>query len=118
MVYFLKMEEGMTMADHLNLFNMIITQLTSIGVSISEERCWLILLSSLPNSWDHFVMVIGYTTTQLMMDKVLLNPTKGTIESTQIRSLFKTMCKSKEECYKVVFDSRGNESIVSLEMVE
>ena len=64
------MDEGTTVADHLNVFNMVIAQLTSIGVFVSEEEHSMLLLCSLPDSWDHPVMAIRSTTTQLKMDEV------------------------------------------------
>ena len=70
-LYSLKMDEGTGVADHLNALNMVIAQLTSVGVSVSEEEHCMLLLCSLLDSWDHLVMAIGSTTTQLKMDEVV-----------------------------------------------
>lgn len=40
-------------------------------MSISEEECCMLLLSSLPDLWDHLVMAIGSTTTKFKMDEVV-----------------------------------------------
>ena len=61
----------MVLVDDLNAFNMVIVQLTSVGVSIREEESCMLLLCLLPNSWDHLVMAIGSTTIQLKMDEVV-----------------------------------------------
>ena len=49
-LYSLKMDDGRTMEDHLNVSNMVIAQLTSIDVSISEEEAYMLLLCSLLDS--------------------------------------------------------------------
>ena len=71
-LYSLKIDGGTTVADHLNSFNMVIAQLTSVGVSIDEEDQCMLLLYSLPNSWDHLVIAIESTTTKLKMDEVVI----------------------------------------------
>nr|MCH9869693.1 retrotransposon gag domain-containing protein [Serratia marcescens] len=47
----LKMGEGTSVADHVNEFNVIITQLASVDIMFPDEIKALILLSSLPESW-------------------------------------------------------------------
>ncbi|KAJ0076931.1 hypothetical protein Patl1_35721 [Pistacia atlantica] len=46
----LKMREGASMTEHMNDFNTIINQLSSIKIDFGEEVCALILMASLPNS--------------------------------------------------------------------
>jgi len=70
-LYSLKMEEGASITDHLNLFNMIIAQLTSVGVKIEDEDHCMLLLCSLLDTWDHLVMAIGSTTTTFKMEDVV-----------------------------------------------
>ena len=41
-------------------------------MSVDEEDRCMLLLCSLPNSWDHLVMAIRSTTTQLKMDVVVV----------------------------------------------
>lgn len=65
------MDEGTFVADHLNVFNMIVAELTSVGVKIDDEDRCMLLLCSLPDSWDHLVMTIGSTTTTFTMEGVV-----------------------------------------------
>ena len=54
----------------------------------------------------------------LMMHKVLLKPAKETAEPVQRKSLFKTMCKAKGKCCKLVIDNGSTDNLVSQEKVE
>ena len=46
----MKMSEGGSIADHLNKFNTVTSQLTSIKVNFDEEVRALLILCSLPES--------------------------------------------------------------------
>jgi len=48
----LKMPENTPVAQHLNEFNTIINQLSSVEINFDDEIQALIVLASLPNSWD------------------------------------------------------------------
>jgi hypothetical protein len=50
-LYQLRMEEGTDIRDHLNVFNRLTTQLSSVETKIEEEDHALLLLSSLPSSY-------------------------------------------------------------------
>jgi hypothetical protein len=49
----------------------------------------------------------------LMMNKVLLKPEKEKVDPTQRKALFRTMCKVKGKCCKMVIDNGSTENIVS-----
>ena len=53
-----------------------------------------------------------------MMNKVLLKPKKESEEPTQRKDLFRTMCKIKGKCCKMVIESGSTRNLVSTEMVE
>ena len=64
------MEEGKELRKHLDEFNRIILELNNIGVRIDEEDQGIILLSSLPKSFEHFVDTILYGKESLTMADV------------------------------------------------
>ena len=54
----------------------------------------------------------------VMMNKLLLNPTKEIVELAQKKTLSGTVCKAKWMCYKVVINSGSIDNMVYKEMVE
>ena len=54
----LKMPKGGSVVEHLNSFDTVVNQLVSIGIKFDDEICALILLASLPNSWEPMRAVI------------------------------------------------------------
>ena len=54
----------------------------------------------------------------LLLKRVLLKAEKETRELAQRKSLFRTTCKSKEKCCKVIIDSGSTDNLVSIEMVD
>jgi hypothetical protein len=63
-LYSLRMKEGTEIVDHLNTFNTLLVQLTSMGVKFESEDKEITLLCSFPASWDHFVTSISFSTTE------------------------------------------------------
>ena len=61
-LYSLHMKKSLDLLEHLNIFNMLNTQLSSFGVNYEDEYKALLLLASLPIPFDHLV-------TTLMCDK-------------------------------------------------
>jgi hypothetical protein len=57
-LYSLRMKEGTKFVDHLNVFNTLLCQLTSMDVKIDEEDKAVTLLCSLPESWNHLITSI------------------------------------------------------------
>ena len=55
----LKMVEGTPAAQHLNEFNNITNQLSSMEIVFDDEIRALIVLASLPNSWEATRMVVN-----------------------------------------------------------
>ena len=54
----------------------------------------------------------------LVLNKVLLKPVKETVEQTQRKALFRTVCKSHRKCCKLIIDSGSTDNVVATEMVE
>jgi hypothetical protein len=55
----MKMLEGGSVADHLNEFNTVTNQLSFVKVDFDDEVRALLILCSLPESWNYLVMVIS-----------------------------------------------------------
>ena len=48
----LRMQEGASVVEHMNNFNTVVNQLVAVGIKFEDEVCALILLASLPNTWE------------------------------------------------------------------
>ena len=62
----MRMKEGTKIADHLNLFNTLIFQLSSMDVKIDDEDKAVNLLCTLPKSWGQVVSFISLSTTDTL----------------------------------------------------
>ena len=70
-LYNLRMRDGDSVAKHLNAFNIVISQLVSVEIKISDEDKCISLLCSLPDLWDSLVVAIGSNTTAFKFDRVV-----------------------------------------------
>ena len=64
------MEEGNSLANHIDNFNMIILDLEDINVKLEDEDKAIIMLSSLPPSYEHFVDTLLYGRQSITMADV------------------------------------------------
>jgi hypothetical protein len=55
----MNMSEGGSVADHLNEFNTVTNQLSSVKVDFDDEVRALLILFSLPESWNGLVMAVS-----------------------------------------------------------
>jgi hypothetical protein len=73
----LRYKEGTPIADHLNEFQGIINQLSSMGITFEDEVKALLLLGSLPDTWETFKVIVcnsapnGVVAWNLVKTKVL-----------------------------------------------
>ena len=74
------MQQGKSAEDHLDDFNKIILDLTNLGVNIEEEDQAIIMLSSLPKLYEHFVDTILYR-----KDTLTISEVKAALNSKQIQ---------------------------------
>jgi hypothetical protein len=70
-LYNLRMRDGDSVAEHLNTFNTVVSQLVSVEIKISDEDKCISLLCYLPDSWDSLVVAIGSNTTSFKFDEVV-----------------------------------------------
>jgi hypothetical protein len=70
-IYNLRMRDGDSVAENLNTFNTMVSQLVSVEIKISDEDKCINLLCSLPDSWDSLVVAICSNTTALNFDEVV-----------------------------------------------
>ncbi|GKV28962.1 hypothetical protein SLEP1_g37944 [Rubroshorea leprosula] len=78
----LKYKEGKNVSEHLNKFQEILNELVTGKLAIDDEVQALILLSSLPDSWETLVVTLsnstrdGEMTLQLVKDSILSEESK------------------------------------------
>jgi len=61
------MKEVTMLLEHLNFFNKVINELLAVDVKIDEEDKTLILLSSLPQSYDYIFITMLYIKETLIL---------------------------------------------------
>ena len=67
-LYNLQIKEGIHILQHLNTFNMNLSDLLAIEVMLEKEDKALLLLSSLLSSYDHLTTTIKYRKETLELD--------------------------------------------------
>eukprot|EP00253_Pinus_taeda_P033001 PITA_33001 len=70
-LYNLRMKDGDSVTEHLNAFNIVVSQLSSVDIKISDEDKCISLLCSLLDSWDSLVIAIGSNATALQFDEIV-----------------------------------------------
>ncbi|KAH9723371.1 retrovirus-related pol polyprotein from transposon TNT 1-94-like protein [Citrus sinensis] len=73
-------EEGTTMKNYLDEFNKLILDLENVNINLEDEDIALILLSSLPDSYEHFVDTLLYGRQTLTLKDV-----KSALESKDLK---------------------------------
>ncbi|KAH9704742.1 Integrase catalytic domain-containing protein [Citrus sinensis] len=81
-LYMFSMKEGTAMKDHLDEFNKLILDLENVNVMLEDEDRALILLSSLPDSYEHFVDTLLYGRQTLTLKDV-----KNALESKDLKKI-------------------------------
>ncbi|KAL4282749.1 hypothetical protein GQ457_16G016450 [Hibiscus cannabinus] len=69
-LYGLKMQEGHDLAQHVNVFNQIITDLIQLDVKIEDEDREMILLCSLP-PYEHMVTSLAYGKETINVEEII-----------------------------------------------
>ena len=59
-LYKLSMQEGSDLVEHMNAFNQIVTDLARLSVKVDDEDRAILLLCSLPPSYEHLITTLTY----------------------------------------------------------
>eukprot|EP00253_Pinus_taeda_P025775 PITA_25775 len=70
-LYNMRMKDGDSETEHLNAFNIMVSQLLSVDIKISDKDKCISFLCSLPDSWDNLVIAIGSNATALQFDEIV-----------------------------------------------
>ena len=66
------MQEGSDLAEHINVFNQLITDLGKVDVKIDEEDRAIILLCSLSGSYEHLITTLTYGKEDVKVDEIFI----------------------------------------------
>eukprot|EP00253_Pinus_taeda_P004867 PITA_04867 len=66
-----RMKDGDSVTEHLNVFNTVVNQLSSVDIKILDEDKCISLLCSLPDLWDSLVIAMGSNATSLQFDEIV-----------------------------------------------
>lgn len=69
-LYKLKMDEGGNLMDHMNVFNGYLDQLRKVDVKVEEEDKALLLLTSLPDSYENLVTTLLHGKDTVSLEQV------------------------------------------------
>ena len=58
-LFHIRMDENHIVTYHLNVYNTLLSQITSVGIKMAQEDKCITLLCSLPDSLDNLIVAIG-----------------------------------------------------------
>ena len=82
-LYTLRMKEGSVVKEHLDAFNSIIMDLGNVDIKVDSKDQALILLCSLPRSYDAFVNTLLYG-----KDSISLEDVSSALKSRELKKSF------------------------------
>ena len=98
----LKMAKNASVAQHLNEFNTITNQLSSVKIDFDDEIHALIVLASLPNSWEAMRMAVSNS---IGKEKLKYNDIRDLILAKEIRRRYAG--KTSRSGYALNLETRG-----------
>jgi hypothetical protein len=126
-LYLLRMSDGSSVTKHLNVFNTVLSQLSSVDIKITEEEKCISLLCSLPDSCDSLVVDIGNNTTTPMLEDVVSSMLSEEMRRKNMEGSTKDALvvrgwqvdKDKKRLFDIKFKSKGrSKSSVGANMLE
>ena len=98
----LRYQDGSSMAKHLNTFQGLISQTVSLDIPLANEVLTLLLLGSLPDSWETLVVTLGTATQQKEL-------TLDTLKSSLLhQEAWRKECESNNEHEALVIENNPN----------
>jgi len=70
-LYLLRMNDGNSVRENINSFNIVVSQLFYVDIKVSNEDKWISLLCLSSYSWDSVVVTIGSNATTLKFDDMV-----------------------------------------------
>ena len=67
----LKMQDGEDLAEHINVFNQLVADLAKVDVKVDDDDKAIILLCSLPSSYEHLVTTLTYGKESIKVEDVV-----------------------------------------------
>ena len=64
------MKEGSDLMAHLTVFNNVLAEVTRLGIKIEDEIKVVVMLCSLPSSYDHLVTIFIYGKDSFRLDDI------------------------------------------------
>ena len=102
----LKIAENALVAQHLNKFNTITNKLSSVEIDFNDEIHALIVLASLPNSWQAMRMTVSNSTGK---EKLKYNDIRDLILTEEIRRRDTSKTSGSGSALNLETRSRGND---------
>jgi hypothetical protein len=72
-LHLLRISDGISIIEHLNVFNTMIISLLYVDIKITKEEKYIGLLCYFPDSWDSLVVAIKSNATTLTLEDVVLS---------------------------------------------
>lgn len=105
-LYTCKMEEGTSIQDYVNKFDRIISDLKDIDVKINEEDQTLMLLLSLPESYENLVQTLILVGDTLTMDEKRTSLLANDLRNVATSGMSSCGREHREQA-QGLFDTRG-----------
>src|SRR6266540_4171121 len=66
-----KMQEGLDLVEHINAFNQLVADLVKVEVTVEDEDRAIILLCSLPGSYEHLITTLTYGKENIKLEDIV-----------------------------------------------
>ena len=100
----IKNAESTPVAQHLNEFNTITNQLSTVGIEFDDEVHALVLLASLPNSWEAMRMAMN---NYARKSKLKYDDIRDLILSEEVRKRDANIENAQDQAFVTENKSRG-----------